>query len=64
MDIQTEQVFRGFLRLTPQQKNDLIDAMNDYYKQSSTKQRLLETDYTKRADLGPLASNTCQCCGR
>jgi hypothetical protein len=64
MDRQTEQVFRGFLRLTPKQKQDLIDAISDYLKQPITKQHELEEGYTKRADLGPLSSNICRCCGR
>lgn len=64
MDIQTGQVFKGFLGLTEKQKQDLIDALNDYYKQPANVQRQIKEYYTKRADLGPLASNICQYCGR
>lgn len=64
MDRQTEQVLRGFLKLAPSQKKDLIDAINDYLKQTSTKQKQFEESYNKRADLGPLASNFCVCCGK
>lgn len=64
MDRQTEQVFKGFLKLTPRQRQDLIDALNDYLKQTSTKQKQIEETYNKRADLGPLASNVCIYCGK
>lgn len=64
MDRQTEQVFKGFLKLPPRQRQDLIDALNDYLKQTSTKQKQIEETYNKRADLGPLASNVCIYCGK
>ena len=63
MDRPTEQVFKGFLGLTPKQKQDLIDAINDYYNRPATKQRELEESYRK-AVLGPLIAEVCKCCGR
>lgn len=45
MDRQTEQVFKGFLKLTPRQRQDLIDALDDYLKQTGTKQKQLEESY-------------------
>ena len=64
MDIQTEQVFKGFLGLTPTQRRDLIEAINSYNKETVTIQKQLEERYIKRVDLGPLSSNVCKCCGR
>lgn len=64
MDTQTDQVFRGFLGLTQTQKQELIKAINDYYKETVTVQKQLEERYLKRFDLGPLSSNVCKCCGR
>lgn len=64
MSSKAEHVFKGFLNLTSEEKNALIEEINNYYKESSTAQKSIIERFNKRADLGPLLSASCPCCGR
>lgn len=64
MNRKTDQVFRGFLNLSPDEQNDLIDAINDHNKQGYIKQKEIKERFNERVDLGPISSARCACCGR
>lgn len=58
-------VFKGFLELSSQEQNELIDAMNDYNKKSYTERcEIRETYKSGRVVIGPTSSVICPCCGR
>jgi len=64
MNAKTERVFKGFLSLSSVERQDLIKEINDFYKETLTVQKSIQESYVKRADLGPLLSASCPCCGR
>ena len=59
-------VFKGFLELTDEEREEVIDAINDFYKKDfSTKRNIQESLQEKTASiiLGPTGGG-CPCCGR
>lgn len=64
MDNTTQQVFDGFLRLSPSQKNDLIDALNAFVRATESQKGMIIKEMEQRVNLGPLASTKCRYCGR
>ncbi|MEI2610111.1 MAG: hypothetical protein V9G20_15925 [Candidatus Promineifilaceae bacterium] len=65
MNRNAEQVFKGFLNLTDEEKSLLVDLINNYYREETfIKRKQMQESYNKRVDLGPISSNHCACCGR
>jgi hypothetical protein len=57
----TELVYKGFLRLSEEEKEILIQELNKYLKKDYKKRMKIVNQ--ERITLGPL-SNTCVCCGK
>lgn len=62
MNKKTTQVFIGFLNLTDQEKNELIDQINRYQEGNSIVRKSLKETF--RLELGPVSSSNCPCCGK
>lgn len=56
-------VFNGFLSLSHDERQQLVNMLNNYYKLQGAGKSELETA-CKRVALGPLSSNPCPCCGK
>lgn len=64
MNKKTELVFNGFLKLTPQEREDFIEAWDQYRQAQFTVQKSLREDMAAKISLGPLPDTGCPCCGR
>ncbi len=57
----TELVYKGFLRLSEDEKNVFIDEINRYLRKDVSERTIIAKQ--ERITLGPL-STACVCCGK
>lgn len=59
-------VMHGYTSLSNDERNMLIDEINNYNKQSYTEKTYINERLEKsiRLDLGPTGDNFCPCCGK
>jgi len=60
-DEEVELVFRGFLKLTYEQQQDLQFMIQAYYRRNNTERRQVKASY---ADFTTYMTETCPCCGQ
>ncbi|WP_042427962.1 hypothetical protein [Streptacidiphilus anmyonensis] len=67
MDSKVAGVLRGYINLTPAQRREFIDALNQYNQGTPVTQERLVNEANRqwitKVDLGP-TSQVCGCCGR
>lgn len=62
MNEKVKKVFKGFLELNDNEKDELKKAIRDYDSKGSYEQRTFSESFAK--SLGPTSSNPCPCCGK
>ena len=63
MNSRTKTVLKGFMSLTSDEKNDLIEEMNRYIKSDEKRKDELRESIYQSLILGPL-KDPCPCCGK
>ena len=66
MTVKATLVVNGFLKLTEEEKGEVVAEINKYYKGNQTERRSLENfsiERTAGVILGP-TRGSCPCCGR
>ena len=66
MSDKTIVVLNGYLKLTDEERQEFIDAVNNFHKKSyiGRVDFVENVQKSQRMVLGPLSSTACPCCGK
>jgi len=61
-----DQVAAGFMRLSVEERTEVVKVINEFLEGDTAKRRELTVLHEKRAgiDIGPTSGGRCPCCGK
>jgi hypothetical protein len=62
MNKQTKEVFFGYLRLSSEEKSELVKEMNKFINMDSDERISFKESFS--VHLGPVSDDICPCCGK
>lgn len=62
----SDRVIAGFIRLTVDERSDVLKTINNYMEKDYFERQKLKESFEKTAGivLGPIGGGDCPCCGR
>jgi len=59
-------IFNGFLNLTGEEKKEVLQQIENYYKKETPEKRQINEEFQERTKriMGPLSSAVCPACGK